>query len=226
MSGKFIVLEGIEGSGKSTQARLLAEWLAGAGVDALHTREPGGTKLGEEVRTLLLHSIDMPPLTELLLMLAARATLVAEVIRPALEAGRMVIADRFDISTVAYQGYGRGLPLEDVRLANRIATGGLVPDLVLLLDAPQSVGIARRAATRPADDRIESAGRKFHDRVSEAYRLLAREGGNMRLIDATLPAAEVHAAIRGVLAAEFPETFGRAGVQGKNDSRADVQEDG
>ena len=226
MAGKFIVLEGIEGSGKSTQAKLLAEWLAAGGVAALHTREPGGTRLGEEIRTLLLHRSDMPAVTELLLMLAARATLIAESIRPALEAGMVVIADRFDISTMAYQGYGRGLALEDVQLANRVATGGLVPDLVLLLDAPQSVGIARRAATRPADDRIESAGREFHDRVSEAYRLLARDGGNVRVVDATLPAAEVHAAIVRLLEAEFPETFVRGGVQGKNDSRADVQEDG
>ena len=214
VAGIFIVLEGIEGSGKSTQARLLAEWLQSAGIDALHTREPGGTALGEEIRRLLLHSSAMPAMTELLLMLAARATLIAEAIRPALEAGKVVIADRFDVSTLAYQGYGRGLPLDEVRAANRIATGGLTPDLVLLLDAPQEVGIARRAATRAGEDRIEGAGREFHERVSEAYRLLARDSGNVRVIDATASAAEVHAAIMAVLAARFPETFGGAGVKG------------
>lgn len=214
MAGIFIVLEGIEGSGKSTQARLLAEWLQNAGIEALHTREPGGTALGEEIRRLLLHSSAMPAMTELLLMLAARATLIAESIRPALAAGKVVIADRFDVSTLAYQGYGRGLPLDEVRAANRIATGGLTPDVVLLLDAPQDVGYARRAATRAGEDRIEGAGREFHDRVSEAYRLLARDSGNVRVIDATASAAEVHAAIMAVLAARFPETFGGAGVKG------------
>src|SRR3954468_19672390 len=185
MAGIFIVLEGIEGSGKSTQARLLDEWLSAESIPHLMTREPGGTAHGEEIRRILLHSTDMPPVTELLLMLAARATLLAELVRPALNEGKVVVADRFDISTIAYQGYGRGLPLDDVRKANAIATRGLTPDVVFLLDAPQSVGIARRASSRPGEDRIESAGRAFHDRVSEAYRLLAQDALNVARIDAT-----------------------------------------
>jgi dTMP kinase len=224
--GIFIVLEGIEGSGKSTQARLLGSWLAGKRLPHLLTREPGGTAHGEEIRRMLLHSTDMPAVTELLLMLAARATLLAELVRPALEAGKVVVADRFDISTIAYQGYGRGLPLDDVRKANEIATGGLAPDLVFLLDAPQSVGVARRAASRPGDDRIESAGRAFHDRVSEAYRLLADEAGNVCKIDATRSETEVHDAITRALIERFPETFALRGVTLENGSPDDVQEDG
>jgi dTMP kinase len=226
LAGIFIVLEGIEGSGKSTQARLLGEWLSAAGIPHLLTREPGGTSHGEEIRRLLLHSEAMPAITELLLMLAARATLLEELVRPALAAGKVVVADRYDISTIAYQGYGRGLPLDDVKRANEIATGGLAPDLVLLLDAPQSVGEARRAATRPGDDRIERAGRAFHDRVSEAYGLLAREGANVRVVNATAPTQQVHEAIVGALVQRFPETFARGGVQRRSSSPGDVQEDG
>jgi dTMP kinase len=166
----------------------------------------------------------MPPVTELLLMLAARSTLLAEQVRPALEAGRVVVADRFDISTIAYQGYGRGLPLEDVKRANEIATGGLKPDVVFLLDAPQEVGVARRRTSRSGEDRIESAGRAFHDRVSEAYALLAREATNVCRIDATASEGEVQDAIREALRDRFPETFARDGVQVGNPN--DVQEDG
>jgi dTMP kinase len=226
VKGIFVVLEGIEGSGKSTQAKLLGEWLSAAGIPHLLTREPGGTSHGEEIRRLLLHSEDMPAMTELLLMLAARATLLEQRVRPALAAGEVVVADRYDISTLAYQGYGRGLPLEDVRRANDIATGGLVPDLVLLLDAPQSVGVARRAASRPGEDRIERAGREFHDRVSEAYALLASEAGNVCRIDATAPADIVHAEIVRALQDRFPETFARRGVKQADRNPEDVQEDG
>jgi dTMP kinase len=226
LPGIFIVLEGIEGSGKSTQARMLGEWLSAARIPHLLTREPGGTSHGEEIRRLLLHSSDMPPVAELLLMLAARAVLLAELVRPALEAGKVVVADRYDISTIAYQGYGRGLPLDEVRRANEIATAGLTPDLVLLLDAPQSIGEARRAATRPGEDRIERAGREFHDRVSRAYALLADEGGNVRRIDATAPAEDVHASILSQLVREFPETFATGGVQRDSSGPGDVQEDG
>ncbi len=226
MPGIFIVLEGIEGSGKSTQARLLGEWLSAAGIPHLLTREPGGTSHGEEIRRLLLHSEAMPAVTELLLMLAARATLLDELVRPALADGKVVVADRYDISTIAYQGYGRGLPLDDVRTANHIATGGLTPDLVLLLDAPQNVGEARRAASRPGDDRIERAGRAFHDRVSGAYARLAREDANVEVIDATAAAETVHGEIVAALTGRFPETFGRGGVQTGGSKSGDVQEDG
>ena len=205
--GRFIVLEGIEGCGKSTQAALLAEWLHAAGLAHLHTREPGGTALGEEIRRLLLHGDAMPATAELLLMLAARATLLEERVRPALAAGHTVIADRYSLSTLAYQGYGRGLDLQEVRNAIRFATGGLTPDLTIVLEVPQHVGVARRAASRPGEDRIEGAGRAFHDRVAEAYRLLAREEAGVVVVDGVGSAAEVQARILGVLGRRFPETF-------------------
>lgn len=143
--GLFIVLEGVEGSGKTTQARLLGERLARAGIDHLVTREPGGTATGEEIRRLLLHGGEVPARAELLLMLAARAVFVEEVVRPALARGAVVVADRYELSTLAYQGYGRGLPLDEVRRMNAFATGGLTADLTLVLDVPPEVGAARRA---------------------------------------------------------------------------------
>ena len=123
---RFVVLEGVEGSGKSTQVRLLSAWLAEMGVAHATTREPGGTAVGEAIRGVLLDrdGLEMPPETELLLVLAARAAFVRDVVRPALERGETVLADRFDLSTFAYQGFGRGLDLETVRRLNEFATGG------------------------------------------------------------------------------------------------------
>src|SRR5690554_2900769 len=132
--GVFLALEGPEGAGKSTQVRRLEAWLRDRGRDPLVTREPGGTPMGEAVRSILLDSEAVAPRSELLLMLAARAALVDAVIRPALAAGRVVVSDRFHLSTLAYQGYGRGLPLDDVVRLNAFATAGLEPDLTILLD--------------------------------------------------------------------------------------------
>lgn len=205
--GIFIVLEGIEGSGKSTQAALLAEWLQHAAVPHLITREPGGTALGEEIRGLLLHGGDVPAIAELLLMLAARATLLEARVRPALAAGQVVIADRYSLSTLAYQGYGRQLDLQEVRNAIRFATGALVPDLTLVLEVPQRVGVERRAASRPGEDRIESAGAAFHERVAEAYRLLAQQEAGVERVDGVGEPAAVQARIRALLGRRFPETF-------------------
>lgn len=205
--GRFIVLEGVEGSGKSTQARLLGEWLGEAGIPHVLTREPGGTTVGEEIRGALLHGGDMPARTELLLYLAARAALVEQVVRPALAAGQVVVADRFELSTLAYQSYGRGLPLEAVRSANGFATGGLRPDLTVLVDVTIEEGMARRAAAGMAADRMERAGDEFHRKVAEAYRLLSEaEAGIVRVSGADAPEA-VHRAIRRLLAVRFPETF-------------------
>jgi len=205
----FLVLEGIEGSGKSTQARLLGEWLGRAGLPHLVTREPGGTAVGEAIREVVLHGGDVTPRTELLLMLAARATFVTDVVRPALAAGRIVVADRFELSTLAYQGYGRGLPLDEVRRLNAFATGGLVPDLTIVLDVPSSTGDARRTG-RGAADRIERAGAAFHDRVNEAYRLLAASEPGVVALPAGAPVEAVHTSIVALLAARFPETFAMA----------------
>lgn len=203
--GVFVVLEGIEGSGKSTQARLLAEWLAAGGVQGVWTREPGGTPLGEEIRRLLLDSGEVAPRAELLLMLAARAALIDAVVRPALGRGEVVVADRFDLSTLAYQAYGRGLPLAEVEQLNAFATTGVRPDVTIVLDVPQSAGEARRAG-RGSADRIEREARSFHTRVGEAYRLLGERAG-IDVIDGTADIAEVQRRIRKLLATRFPETF-------------------
>lgn len=165
--GRFLALEGGEGSGKSTQAGRLAERLG-----AVLTREPGGTALGEELRRLVLapRAEEVAPRAELLLMAAARAQHVAEVIRPALEAGRDVVTDRFSGSTLAYQAFGRRLPRAEVEVASRLATDGLEPDLVLLLDLPPDLGHARRGGY---PDRIEAAGADFHARVRNGFLALA-----------------------------------------------------
>jgi dTMP kinase len=154
-AGRFIVLEGGDGVGKSTQAALLSSFMDARGIPHVLTREPGGTPVGEAIRELLLGraDFDMPAETELLLMLAARATFVRDVVRPALAEGKVVLADRFSLSTLAYQGYGRGLDLDDVREAIRIATGGLDADLYVVLDLPASNGMAC--------NRIESSRREM-----------------------------------------------------------------
>ena len=203
----FIVLEGAEGSGKSTQARLIGEWLAANGVEHILTREPGGTKVGEEIRAILLHGDDIPAETELLLMNAARAVFVNDVVKPALAAGKIVVADRFWLSSVAYQGYGRGLPLAEVRSICAFAAQGISPDLTVVLDVSAQESEARRAGR--GADRIERAGAEFHQRVAGAYRLLPRMEANVELLSGEGAPAEVHQRIRAVLRARLPETFGR-----------------
>jgi len=172
---RFIVLEGVEGAGKSTQVRLLGAWLTAAGIPWVAAREPGGTPVGEAIRSVLLDArdLDVPSETELFLMLGARAAFVRDVVRPALERGEVVIADRFDFSTFAYQGYGRGLALDDVVRVNEVATGGLRPDAYVVLDVPVDEGVARQQAEGGTPDRIESAGREFLERVRSGYMELA-----------------------------------------------------
>lgn len=175
--GRFVVLEGGDGAGKSAVQAALVERLRADGRDVLATREPGGTELGERIRELVLAQSSVgDALSELLLFEAARAHLVATVIRPALERGAVVVCDRFAASSVAYQGYGRGLGRELVEQANAIATGGLTPDVTLLLDVPVEVGLARRAGAGAANhfDREQVA---FHERVRAGFLELARDGG-------------------------------------------------
>lgn len=177
--GKFITFEGGEGCGKSTQVKRLKEELLRRGFEVVLTREPGGTLLAEEVRRLLKDHLDDPPCdrAELLLFLAARAQLVKKVIRPALEAGKWVISDRFSDSTVAYQGYGRQLPLDIIEAANNFACEGLKPDLTILLDVEPATARARMRqrenATGNAADRIELAGDDFHERLRRGFKLRA-----------------------------------------------------
>lgn len=191
MAGRFITFEGGEGCGKSTQVRRLKEALEAEGRRVLLTREPGGTRLAELIRGLLKDEREDPPCdrSELLLFLAARAQLVRQVIRPALADGIWVVSDRFSDSTFAYQGYGRGLPLDVLRLANDFACEGLAPDLTILLDVDQETSHARmrkrEAATHTTADRIEQAGDAFHDRLRKGFlELAAQEPDRIVTIDA------------------------------------------
>ena len=191
MRGRLIALEGGDATGKSTQASRLASHLG-----AVCTREPGSTELGERVREILLHADDvaLDPRAEALLFAAARAQHVAEVIGPALAAGRLVVADRFIASSLAYQGYGRGLEVDDIRRINEWATGGLWPDLVVLLDVAPEVAAARFADDR---DRLEAAGDAFHRRVADGYATLAAaESDRWIVVDGSAGVEEVAARVR------------------------------
>lgn len=199
----FIAFEGPEGSGKTTQILLLVERLRQAGVEPLVVREPGGTPLAEDMRNLVLHAPrDIPPAAEALLFQVARADLVERVIRPALAAGRIVIADRFELSTRCYQVAGRGLDAADVAAAIRLATAGLVPDIYLVLDAAAALGRRRQAAEGKRPDRIEQADPAFHDRVAQAFR--GASGPTIVHLQADQPRDALHADIWRVLAGRFP----------------------
>ncbi|HLG73904.1 MAG TPA: dTMP kinase, partial [Chloroflexota bacterium] len=177
--GRFVTLEGPEGAGKTSQLRLLAEWLRSRGIDPVVTREPGGTRMGDRIREAMFGSYadgepsadGILPLTEAFLMNAARAQHVGEVIRPALEAGKLVLCDRYADATLAYQGYGHGLDLSLLRTLIDLATGGLQPDLTIYLDVPATVGLARRFGDGDVNhlDRMDVA---FHERVIAGYKEL------------------------------------------------------
>ena len=190
MRGLFVTFEGIDRSGKTTQARLLCEAL---GASALGVREPGGTPAGEHVRDLLKDAaVPLGSEAEALLFAAARAELVEKVIRPALEDGRVVVSDRFLDSSLAYQGGARGLGIDEVEGVNRFATGGLVPDLTFLLELDTATA-ARRAGER---DRFEDEGTQLQQAVLEAYeRLVAADPGRWRRLDATRSPEQVHAEV-------------------------------
>jgi dTMP kinase len=210
LPGLFITLEGIDGSGKSTQARLLAEALRQSGRCVRLTREPGGTTAGEQIRHLVLSpERAISPEAELFLYLADRALHVLEVIRPALAAGCVVVCERYTDSTLAYQGYGRGLDLDLLRRLNALATQETAPDLTIVLDLP--VEQARLDAERR--DRLESEGREFAVRVAEGFRALSRaEPERVKLVDASGSVAGVHGAIAGLVA-------GALGGQARDGSR-------
>ncbi len=193
MTGLFITFEGVEGCGKSTQSRLLQRKLTALALPALLVHEPGGTKLGERVSFLLKWARKVPisPLAELLLFNASRANLVDLMIRPALGQGGIVLCDRFTDSTIAYQGYGRGLDLAAVKSACGAATRGLKPDLTVLLEVPVDEGLRRKAA-RGEHDRFERTNFAFHQRVSAAYRSMTEEEpGRWLIVDGTLPKPDV-----------------------------------
>jgi dTMP kinase len=200
----FIVVEGPEGAGKSTLVRGINARLLAEGRQVLMVREPGGTPVAEAARKIVLKSRhDLNPASELFLYLAARADLVEKQIRPALAAGQVVLADRFDLSTWAYQVAGRGLPGEAVQAALRIATGGLTADLTLVLDVPVDVGRERQRKARKEQDRIEREADAFHARVLEAYRKAA--GPGVVHLDATpSKSAVLEAAWKEITAASVP----------------------
>ncbi|MDI6793004.1 MAG: dTMP kinase [bacterium] len=195
--GFFITLEGPEGSGKSTQAKMLVSYLEEKGYQCVLTREPGGTKIGETIREILLkHSPGPSIVTELFLYAAARRQHVDEIIRPALEADKIVICDRFADATVAYQGYGRDLDLEWIRQVNYLATDGLTPELTLLLDINPQAGMERALGGREPD-RMEQEAISFHHRVREGYLELAQvESERIKIIKADRGKEEVHKDIR------------------------------
>jgi dTMP kinase len=215
-AGRLIVFEGGEGTGKSTQLRGLADAFAERGIAHRSLREPGGTPLGTEVRRILLHVEDeIEPRSEALLFMASRAQLIAREIRPALERGELVLLDRFFLSTYAYQIAGRALPEAEVRAANRFATGGLVPDLTLLLTLPVEEGLARASGRSTTYDRIEATGAAFHRRVAEAFAEFSRptwqrehpECGPIVSIEADGSEQDVASRVRRVLATRWPGTF-------------------
>lgn len=194
----FVTFEGPEGSGKSTQAHLLASYLRERGAQVMLTREPGGTPLGDRLRDLLLEQtgIALNARAQVLLFSAARAQLVADRIRPALAEGRWVICDRYVDSTIAYQVYGCGLALHEVETVVGFATGGLMPRLTVLLDLPPEAGL-RRKGPEGGVDRFEGEDLAFHRRVREGYLTLARrEPERWLVLDATLPVAEIAQRIR------------------------------
>jgi dTMP kinase len=206
VSAPFVTFEGIEGSGKTTQIRRLSQYLTDKGVPHRLTREPGGTKLADEIRSLLLSQRDEPvfPETELLLYEAARAQHVRGVILPALASGQPVLCDRFYDATSAYQGFSRGIDAPRVEWLNAFAAGGVSPDLTFLLDVSPEDGFARIRGRGIRPDRIESESLRFHRMVREGYlRLQERDPGRILRIDGSLPADDVFLRIREAVSARF-----------------------
>jgi len=205
--GLFITFEGIEGCGKSTQIALLKGYLIEKkGREVLTVREPGGTLLGEKVRAILLESGQEPPdpWAELFLYEACRAQLVSRVIKPALSAGKVVISDRFFDSTLAYQGFGRGLDVEKIEGLNALATGGLVPDLTFLVDCAEEVGLKRawariNASMGAREDRFEKEELAFHRRVRDGFLEIARAAPRVKVVDGSREISTVHGEIRDII---------------------------
>jgi dTMP kinase len=205
LTGKLVTIEGVEGAGKSTQARRLAAWLEEAGRPVVLTSEPDGTPLGQAVRRLLGTLAPLDPVTEALLFAASRAEHVRRVIAPALAAGSIVVCDRFGDSTVAYQGYGRGVPLDIVHRLNDLATAGRVPDLTVVLDLDGAEGLRRvgrrRGLAASGTDPFEGLALEFHERVRKGYwAIRARDPDRVVLVDASRDEAAIAAEVQMLVA--------------------------
>lgn len=189
----FIVFEGIEGSGKSTQALMLYNRLRSSGIDVILSKEPGGTRIGEEIRRILLSPFsEISPLTELLFFLADRNEHIEKVIKPALKYGKIVISDRYYYSTIAYQIGGRGMEENIVIKLNQMVVKNIIPDVVIYLDIPPEVGLLRKRKTDDRTDRIEMESLEFHNRVREEYIKLSKKEKNFITIDATKSPEKIH----------------------------------
>lgn len=188
--GKYFVFEGADGSGKSTQCKMFVDYLRGRKLDVIHLREPGSTKVGEEVRKILLdrHELQMDALTELFLFEASRTQLAKEVIQPCLEAGRIVVSDRSGVSSLVYQGFAGAVNPENIVLLNNMAYLGLSPDRVYILTVPLKVALGRRGSL----DRMESKGMDFQKRVSDGYRRVAEFYPDVKFIDGRGSVKDVH----------------------------------
>lgn len=203
MKGKFITFEGSEGCGKSTQSRMLYEYLKNNGHKVIYLREPGGVKISEKIRKILLDAKNsaMSPACEMLLYMAARAQIVEEIIRPALLAGKIVICDRFMDSTLAYQGYGLGMDISFIRRSGDFATGGIKPDLTIFLDLAVKKGLVHR---RQCKDRIEQRSIGYHGRVRNGYlKLAAAEPNRIRIVKVAQDKNETQARIRDICLSEI-----------------------
>jgi len=210
LNGLFITFEGAEGSGKSTQVKLLADYLKAKNIDVEISREPGGTNIGEQIREILLNpkNIEMHSITELLLYSASRAQHIFEKIIPAINAGKIFISDRFAFASLAYQGYGRQIDLDIIYKITEIATNKIMPDLIFLLDAPVEIGLekakkkSQNIYNNSTGDRLENEDLDFHQRVRNGYLTLAKTNKNVRLI--TYDSIEnVHNQIKKIMQTEF-----------------------
>jgi dTMP kinase len=206
-SGIFVTFEGIEGSGKSTQARLLYQRLLDSKADVILTREPGGTELGANIRKMILESGKVYPAAELLLFLADRNQHINEVIQPALDRGATVICDRYYHSTYAYQGDARNMDWNTVKLLNEFAIEGLKPDLTFLIDVPVEVGFERKKTNDLGLDRIEKEDVSFHNTVRKAYLKLGKEEKMIVVIDGSKKEDEIKKEVIGVFKNKFPKVL-------------------
>ena len=205
--GLLITFEGPDGSGKSTQVKLLKQYLNNKGYEVVFTREPGGTFIAEKIRKIILdnENVDMNPMCEALLYAASRAQLVSEVIKPAMKAGKMVICDRFVHSSIVYQGIGRKLGIERIKGINDAAVDGLEPDLIFMLNISYEEGLKRKALQKEFD-RLENSGDQFHKDVFRGYEIIGKTYDNISNIDASMDEEYIHEEIIKILEAKLKES--------------------